>query len=82
MAVVEIDRYRNIALVGHGGCGKTSLAEALMFKAGITNRLGSVPDKTSILDHSEEEREKLSSHDSAVCYVTHNGLHVNIIDTP
>ena len=82
MAVVELDRYRNIALVGHGGCGKTSLAEALMFKSGVTNRLGSVSEKTSLLDSTEEEREKQSSLDSAVCYVTHNGLHVNIVDTP
>lgn len=82
MAVVELDRYRNISLIGHGGCGKTSLAEALMFKSGVTNRLGSVPDKTSILDHTEDERDKQSSLDSAVCYATHNGLHVNIIDAP
>ena len=82
MAVVGLDRFRNIALVGHGGCGKTSLAEALMFKTGVTNRLGSVPDKSSILDFMEEEKDKLSSHDSAVCFATHNGLHINIIDTP
>ncbi len=82
MANVGLDRFRNIALVGHGGCGKTSLAEALMFKTGVTNRLGSVPDKSSILDFTEEEKEKLSSHDSAVCFATHNGLHINIIDTP
>ena len=82
MAVVGLDRFRNITLVGHGGCGKTSLAEALMFKTGVTNRLGSVPDKSSILDYTDEEKEKLSSHDSAVCYATHDGLHINIIDTP
>ncbi len=82
MSVFEVGRYRNVALVGHGGAGKTSLAEALLFKAGVTNRLGSVPDKTSILDSSEEEKEKLSSHDSALCSLTHKGLHVNICDTP
>lgn len=82
MTLLDVDRYRNIALVGHGGCGKTSLAEALLFKAGVTNRLGSVPDKTSILDYSDEEREKLASIDSALCYLTHQGMHVNIVDTP
>lgn len=82
MAVFQPDQYRNIALIGHSACGKTSLAEALLFKAGVTNRLGSVAEKTSILDYSEESREKLSSHDSALCYLTHKGMHVNIIDTP
>ena len=82
MAALDVDRYRNIALVGHGGSGKTSLAEALLFKAGVTNRLGSVPDKTSILDYSDEEKEKQSSLDSALCYLTHKGMHVNIVDTP
>lgn len=76
------DNIRNIVLLGHGGCGKTSLAEALLFKSGATRRLGSVPDKTSILDASEEEREKLSSLDSAVCYLAYDNLHINIIDTP
>ncbi|MGB2985314.1 MAG: elongation factor G [Phycisphaerae bacterium] len=82
MAVFEVDKHRNITLVGHGGSGKTSLAEALLFKAGVTNRLGSVPDKASILDYTDEEKQKLSSQDSALCYLTHKGMHVNIIDTP
>ena len=81
MAVPNIDRFRNITLVGHGGCGKTSLAEALLFKAGATNRLGSVPEKSSILDFSDEEKEKQSTLDSAVCSISHGGLHVNIVDT-
>jgi elongation factor G len=82
MATYQPDQYRNITLVGHSGCGKTSLAEALLFSAGVTNRLGSVQDKTSILDHTDEEKDKLSSLDSALCYLTHGGMHVNIIDTP
>ncbi|RME36507.1 MAG: elongation factor G [Planctomycetota bacterium] len=76
------ENIRNIALVGHGGSGKTSLAEALLFKTGMTNRLGKVPEKTSILDYSDEEKEKLSSLDSAVCFLTHGDLHVNLVDTP
>ncbi|HEY3246158.1 MAG TPA: elongation factor G [Phycisphaerae bacterium] len=73
---------RNIALVGHGGSGKTSLGEALLFKTGATNRLGSVTEKTSILDFTEEEKEKLSSLESAVCFVGQRGKHINIVDTP
>lgn len=82
MAALEPANIRNIALVGHSGCGKTSLAEALLFKAGVTNRLGSVADKTSILDYTEESREKLTSIDSAVAHLPHKGLHINLIDTP
>ncbi len=82
MAVYDLEQYRNIVLVGHGGAGKTTLAEALMFKAGVTNRLGSVPDKTSILDCTDEAKEKGGSIDSSVCYATHKGMHLNMIDTP
>ena len=82
MAVYEVDKYRNLALIGHGGSGKTSLAEALLFKTGVTNRLGSVPDKTSILDFMEEEKERGSSLDSAMCHFEHNGFQINIVDTP
>src|SRR3990170_4155478 len=82
MALLEADRIRNIALVGHGGSGKTSLAEALLFKTGMTNRLGSVPDGTSFLDSTEEAKAKLSSIDSALCHFVHQGLHVNLLDTP
>ncbi|MCP4246705.1 MAG: elongation factor G [bacterium] len=82
MAVFEVGDYRNVALVGHGGAGKTTLAEALLFKAGVTKRQGSVPDQSSCLDYSEEEKEKGCSLDSAVCSLVHDGKHVNLIDTP
>ena len=82
MASLKPDQIRNIALVGHSGSGKTQLAEALLFKTGTTNRLGNPADKTSILDYSDESKEKLSSLDSAVCYFSHGGLHVNLLDTP
>ncbi|GIK16451.1 MAG: elongation factor G [Planctomycetota bacterium] len=82
MAVYEVGKYRNVVLVGHGGSGKTSLAEAMLHKAGVTNRLGSTADKTSILDVTDEAKEKGGSTDSAVCYLAHKGHHVNIVDTP
>jgi len=82
MANLDPRNIRNIALIGHSGSGKTSLAEALLFKTGTTKRLGSVQDKTSILDHMEEEKDKHHSHDSAICHVTHGDLEVNIVDTP
>jgi elongation factor G len=82
MAVYDVDKYRNLTLVGHGGAGKTSLGEALLHKAGMTNRLGSVADKTSILDFTEEEKERGSSQHSALCFLEHKGVHANLIDTP
>jgi len=82
MAAPNPDQFRNIVLVGHTGSGKTSLGEALLFKAGVTTRLGSVLDGTSILDHTEEEREKRSSLESGLCFLSHKGLHINMIDTP
>jgi elongation factor G len=73
---------RNIALVGHSGAGKTSLADAVLHATGATNRLGSVPDKTSYLDFMDEEKERGSSIDSALIHVQVDGREVNLIDTP
>lgn len=82
MPVHSVADIRNIALIGHSGAGKTSLAEALLHKTGATTRLGSVPDKTSILDFNDDEKEHAHTIDSALCYVSHQGKHINIIDTP
>ena len=74
--------FRNIVLLGHGGSGKTSLAEAILNKAGVTNRLGSVDDKTSILDYLDEEKEHQHSIQSAIAHINYQGKEINIIDTP
>ena len=73
---------RNIVLLGHGGSGKTSLAEAILHKASVTSRLGSVDDKTSICDYFDEEKEHQHSIQSAVVHVEHNGKLIHIVDTP
>ncbi len=73
---------RNIVLLGHGGSGKTSLAEAMLHKTGSTNRLGSVDDKTSICDYYDEEKEHQHSIQSAIVHTEHAGKLINIIDTP
>ena len=82
MTAVSTENIRNVVLIGHTGAGKTSLAEAMLHKTGATTRLGSVNDGTSVLDFTDEEREKRSSYYSAMCYLTHAGTHLNIIDTP
>jgi len=74
--------FRNIALVGHAGAGKTTLAEALLFRAGVTSRLGSVTDGTSMLDYDEESKERKQSVESSVFHIEHAGKKLNVIDTP
>ena len=80
--MANIDQIRNIVLLGHGGAGKTSLAEAILHKTGATNRLGSVDDKTSICDYYDEEKEHQHSILSALVHTNHAGVLINIIDTP
>ena len=80
--MAEAGNIRNIVLLGHGGSGKTSLAEAILHKTGVTNRLGSVNDKTSILDYYEEEKQRQHSIKSSVAFVNYGGKLINIIDTP
>jgi len=80
--VTNTNEIRNIVLLGHGGSGKTSLAESILHKTGASNRLGSVDDKTSICDYYDEEKEHHHSVQSAVINVKHNGKTINIIDTP
>jgi len=76
------DRIRNVALVGHRGSGKTSLAEAILFESGVTNRLGRVDDGTSVCDFEPDEQERGMSIGAAVTSFEHDGRKVNMIDTP
>ncbi|GAB4275138.1 MAG: elongation factor G [Coriobacteriia bacterium] len=76
------DKIRNVALVGHGGSGKTSLAEAILFATGASQRLGSVDDGHSNLDYDPEEVKRKVSVNLALAPVEHKGHKVNIIDTP
>ncbi|MCG8473437.1 MAG: GTP-binding protein, partial [Desulfobacterales bacterium] len=59
------DKLRNVALAAHGGSGKTSLAEALIFNAGASNRLGRVEEGNTIMDYTEEEQRRSASLSSA-----------------
>ena len=76
------DRIRNVALVGHRGSGKTSLAEAILFEAGVVNRLGSVDDGSTVCDFEPDEQAREMSIGAAVTSFEHDGRKVNLIDTP
>ncbi|HEY6550482.1 MAG TPA: GTP-binding protein [Solirubrobacterales bacterium] len=76
------DRIRNVALVGHRGCGKTSLHEAILFEAGAVARLGSVGEGTTVSDHEPDEQEREMSINAAVACFEHDGREINLIDTP
>src|ERR1700678_4121708 len=76
------DRIRNVALVGHRGSGKTSLHEALLFQAGVTNRLGSVVDGTTGSDSDADEKSRQMSISAALSSFEWQERKVNLIDTP
>jgi elongation factor G len=75
-------RIRNVALVGHGGAGKTSLAEALLHRAGVITRMGRVEDGTTTCDFDPEERQRGLSLSLAVAPFDWRDHKVNLIDTP
>ncbi len=76
------DRIRNVAIVGHRGTGKTSLHEALLFEAGVTNRLGSVVDGTTASDADPDEKARQMSISAALSSFEWQQRKVNLIDTP
>lgn len=78
----SIDRIRNVALVGHGGSGKTTLAEALLYEAGCIKRRGSVDDGNSVCDHDPEEIRRQISISSALAPIDWRGGRINLVDTP
>ncbi len=76
------DRIRNVALVGHRGTGKTALHEALLFEAGVINRLGSVVDGTTVSDADDDEKARQMSISLALSSFEWQGRKVNLLDTP
>jgi elongation factor G len=76
------EKIRNVVLVGHGGAGKTSLAEAMLSLSGATKRLGKVDDGNSTLDYDPEEIKRKFTINLSMAPVTHKGVKINVIDTP
>src|SRR5688572_25486047 len=73
---------RNVALIGHGGAGKTSLVEAFLFSTGVTTRLGKVEEGSAAADFEEEEHRRKISISTAVIPIESQNYKVNILDTP
>lgn len=82
MNIYTTDKIRNVALLGHGGCGKTSLVEAMAYLSGITSRLGKVDDGNTVSDFGKEEQKRKISISSSVVPIEWGGHKINIIDTP
>jgi elongation factor G len=82
MAKYRVEDIRNIALVGHGAAGKTSLADALLFKAGVVDRRGSVDDGTSVSDYDDEEKKRHFSIDTSLLNLEHQGKQIHLLDAP
>jgi elongation factor G len=73
---------RNVGIIGHGGTGKTTLAEALLFNAKLTNRLGRVDDGNTVLDFDPAEIERKISISAGIAHLTWRNHKINLIDTP
>ena len=82
MNVYTTDKIRNVVLLGHGGCGKTSLAEAMAYLAGITSRMGTVADGNTISDYDKEETKRQFSIHTSLIPIPWGDVKVNILDTP
>jgi elongation factor G len=82
MKVYEAPGIRNVAVVGHGGCGKTSLVSAMLFDAGAVNRLGRVEDGTTVTDFDPDEIERRISLQVAPAYGEWRKVKLNLLDAP
>lgn len=82
MNVYTTDKIRNVVLLGHGGAGKTSLAESMAYLAGITSRMGKVEDGNTVSDFGKEEQKRKISISTSVIPIEWEGVKINILDTP
>ena len=82
MKVYDAGSIRNVALVGHGGCGKTQLVSALLFAAGAVNRLGRVDDGTTVTDYDPEEIARKHTLSTSLACAEWRKTKINLLDTP
>ena len=82
MKVYDAANIRNVAVIGHGGCGKTQLVSAMLFTAGAINRLGRVDDGTTVTDFDDEEVSRKHTLSSSLAFAEWNKFKINVVDTP
>ena len=82
MKEYDVNKVKNIAFAGHNGSGKTSLAEAILYKAGASDRLGKTADGTTVCDYDPEEIKRQISIGTSLASFEYNGFKVNLLDTP
>ena len=82
MDIFKYERIRNVALLGHGSCGKTTLAEAMAFVTGVISRPGKIEDGSTISDYDKEEQKRTFSIHTSVIPIVSDETKINILDTP
>ena len=82
MKTYNADKIRNVALLGHSGCGKTTITEALLLNTKVTNRMGKVEDGNTVSDFDKEEKERQVSIGASVIPIECQGTKINFLDTP
>ena len=82
MSIYTTDKIRNVVLLGHGGCGKTSLVEAMAYASGLTTRIGKVADGNTISDYDKEEIKRKFSITTSVVPIIWEGCKINVLDAP
>lgn len=82
MTLIDPAKIRNVAVVGHRGVGKTSLVEALLHTAGAKNRLGTVVDGTTTMDHDEDEIKRQMTISAGLAHLDWAQHKINLVDTP
>lgn len=78
----SIKNLRNVGLIGHGATGKTSLAEALLYYANTTDRLGKIEDGTTVMDYDQEEKRRGISLSTSIAYLENGDTKINLVDMP
>ncbi len=82
MKVYPSNKIRNVVILGHGGCGKTTLTEAMAYLAGITTRMGKTDDGNTISDYDKEEQKRHFSIGTSVIPIEWDDCKINVLDTP